>query len=378
MKKFYVYVLPSLLLALTFAVSAQNQSQPNSDALRLMSMGDFRGAIAVLDKDISKNKNLFESYKLRAAVRRMTGDFTGALGDFDKAIELKNTDGSLYEQRATLKMILGQDFGSIIKDLDSAISYGRKHEKVYSLRAMIRSDNGDEEGALIDYQTAIGLRPDNAQAHVGLASIYSIRKNDEKAIDILEKFINLIENSDTKVSKVKGEVTASSANLLPSRPESNIQGIEGSVITRRESQFSGPPSPEQMEKMSEQMEQSKNAALAYANLAQLYEKQKNYEKALATVEKGLQIDPTDFIGYETRGRIKIGTGDYEGAVTDLDKSIKIMPNFVAKYLERGIAYLMLGKNAQAQSDFDKYLQMNPKGKEYLEKRIAEAKQKLIQ
>lgn len=376
MKKFHLYVL--LSLTLTLAVSAQNQPQANSEALRLMSSGDFRGAIAVLDKDIAKNKNLFESYKLRAAVRRMTGDFAGASGDFDKAIELKADDASLYEQRASVRMILRQDFGLILKDLDSAISYGRKHEKVYALRAMIRRHGGDEEGAIADYQAAIGLRPDFGQGHVGLASIYSIRRETEKAVAILENFISLIENSDTKLAKLKGEVTASSVVILPKTDDKNVQIAHGSVIIRGEERLSGPPSPEQIEKMTEKMEQSKNVALAYTNLADLYEKQKNHEKALATVEKSLRLDPNDFFGYETRGKIKISIGDYAGAVADLDKSIKMMPNVGIKYLERGIALLMLGKKAEAQADFDKHLQMFPNGKEILDRRIAEAKQKLEQ
>lgn len=379
MKKFYATVLlSSLLFAFSVAARAQNQIGPNPEALVSMSRGDFRGAVAVLDKDIAKNRNLFESYKLRAAVRRMTGDFAGALADFDRAIELKADDGALYEQRATLRMILRHDFALVLKDLDAAVSSGRKQEKIYSLRAMIRRDNGDEPGAISDYETAVGLRPDAAQPHVGLASIYMIKGDTEKAVAVLENFLNQIESSGAKIPKSKGEITASSVNLLPPNGDKNVQIVEGTTITRGEFNFSGPPTPEQLEKMTEKIEQSKNIALAYFNLAQLYEKQKNYEKALETVEKGLRLSANDFYGYETRGKIKLSAGDYAGAVADLGKSIKMMPNMGSKYLDRGIAYLMLGKNAEAQADFDRYLQIFPQGKTNLEKRIAEAKQKLAQ
>ncbi|MGI8883341.1 MAG: tetratricopeptide repeat protein [Pyrinomonadaceae bacterium] len=372
-------ILLALLSAFSLNIFGQNQSQPSKQALDLMSRGDFSGAIAVLDRDISKNRNSFESYKLRGTIRRMTGDFAGAFADYDKAIELKADDANSYEQRASLRMILQQDFNLILKDLDSAIAFGKKHEKVYSQRAMIRHQAGDETGAIEDYKAAIGLRPDYASAYNGLSSVYAIRNEDEKAISILEDFIAAFENSGKKLTNLRGEVTASSSVNLPVMTDKNIQIGESTMIFKGESfSTSTMPTPEQIEKMTDKMEQSKNTALAYINLAQHYAKQKTYEKALATVEKGLKLDPTDFYGYETRGKIKIGIGDYEGAVTDLDKSIKIMPNFAAKYLERGIAYLMLGKNAEAQSDFDKYLQMYPKGKENLEKRIAEAKQKLVQ
>ncbi len=68
---------------------------------------------------------------------------------------------------------------------------------------------------------------------------------------------------------------------------------------------------------------------------------------MAAVKKGLAIDPTDFYGYETSGRIKLGLEDYEGAVTDLSRSINIMPNTGIKYLDRGVALLLLGKDAES-------------------------------
>ena len=367
----------ALLSLFSLNLFGQTQQSPNKQAFELMSRGDFPGAIAVLDRDIAKNKNLYESYKLRGAIRRMTGDFAGAFGDYDKALALKADDAALYEVRASLRMILRQDFNLILKDLDAAIAYGKKHEKVYTQRAAIRFQARDEAGAIEDYQTAIGLRPDSAAAYNGLSSIYAIRKDDAKAVSILEDFVNAYESSGKKIVAPKREITATSTVDLPSLSDKNMQVGESTVMFKSEAFSTGTmPTPEQMEEMTDKLEQSKNTALIYSNLAQLYEKQKNYDKAMATVEKGLQIDPTDYYAYETRGKIRIGTGDYNGAVADLSKSIQMMPSMGSKYLDRGIAYLMLGKNAEAQSDFDKFLQMFPRGKENMNKRIAEARQKL--
>ncbi|MCU1288348.1 MAG: repeat-containing protein [Acidobacteria bacterium] len=376
MNKLILLVLLSLC---SLNLYGQNPPNPNKSALDLMSRGDFPSAIAVLDGDIAKSKNLFESYKLRGAIRRMTGDFPGAFDDYDKALALKANEADLYEQRASLRMILRQDFGLILKDLDAAVAYGKKHEKVYTLRANIRRQAGDEAGAIEDYQAAIGLRPDYASAFNGLSSIYAIRNDNDKAISILEDFINAFENSGKKLVNPRREVMATSSVNLPTLSDKNVQVGESTVIFKSEPfSTSTMPTPEQIEKMTEKMEQSKNTALVYINLAQHYERQKNYEKALTTVEKGLRLEPSDYFGYETRGKIKIATGDYVGAIADLSKSIQIMPNMGNKYLDRGIAYLMLGKNTEAQSDFDKFLQMFPKGKENMEKRIAEAKQRLEQ
>lgn len=379
MKKFNLY-LAFLCAVLTFSLSvnAQKQSETTTKALELLTSGDFRGAISVLDKAIAKNKDLFESYKMRAMLKRMTGDFAGALSDYSSAIELKADDGELYEQRAMMRLYTRQSPELILEDLNLAISYGRKFEKVYSMRATIRRQLGDEKGAIADYETAIGLRPDYAQAHLGLASIYLMKRDDDKAASILENFIAMIENSGGKISKVEGEVVASSSVALPQDSDKNLQKGESSVIivgksVRGEKEI--PPSQQELDKMTDKLEQSKNTALAYANLAAIYEKRKDYVKALATVEKAVKLDPTDFYSLDIRGKIKVSMGDYQGAIKDLDASVKMMPNIAPKYLERGIAYFMLGKEAEAQRDFDKYLQLFPNGKAFLDKRLEEAKQK---
>lgn len=312
---------------------------------------------------------------MRAALRRMTGDFAGSLNDLDKAIEIK-PDGELYEQRASVGMMTRRDFSLNLLDLDQAIAAGRKYEKVYSMRGLLRGQNGDIDGAIADYQAAIGLRPDLAQPHIGLASMYQRKNDDEKAASVLEQFIEYRENSGKKISGVKGEITASTYTPVPQLSTDDVTVGQGSVIFKVETSGNATLTQAEMERMTERMEQAKNISQAYKNLAAIYERQKKYEAAMLMVEKGISLDQSDFVGYEVRGKIKLATGDYEGALVDLNKSIGMNAPVYTNYVERGIAYLMLEKKEAAQKDFDKYLQAFPKGVQYLEKRIAEANRKL--
>jgi len=148
---------------------------------------------------------------------------------------------------------------------------------------------------------------------------------------------------------------------------------QGTVIYKDDSDFNGPPTREQIDRMNDRMEQSKNTATAYTTLAKLYDKRGDHELALVTVEKGIVIDPSDFYGYSTRGTIKTSLRNYPGAIADLSLAIKAMPADGIMYLDRGIAYLLSGKEAEAQKDFDQYLKMYPNGKANLDKRIEEAR-----
>ena len=374
MKKFtHAFLFLIISSALFSTVNSQSEQKPNPAALVAMTKGQFREAIRILDADIQDNKNLFASYKFRSDLRRMTGNFQGAFEDVDQAIQLVSNEGSLYQRRSELRMILNPDMKLILADLDLAIANGVKHEKIYASRGMIRGNSGDLDGAISDYETSIAMHPGYPQAYVGLANTYSRKPDEEKEVQTLEDFIATIENSGKKTPVVKGTVTASKTVDIPQLSNDKIRVGQSTEIIVGESRSAGPPSPEQMERITDRLEQSKNTALAYIQLASAYEKRGDYEKAMATVEKGIAIDPTDFYGLETRGKIKIGIGDYSGSLADLDKAIKMMPRIGTMYLSRGIAYLMLGKDVEAQKDFDMFIQIYPKGKPEMDRRIESAR-----
>jgi tetratricopeptide (TPR) repeat protein len=384
MKKSNLFIfLMASFLAFSLGVGAQ-KPEATAKAAELMTQGNFREAIAVLDKAAQKNQDLYAVYKMRASLKRMTGDFAGALNDFGLAIERKADDGELYEQRAMMRLYSREDPALILADLDSAISYGRKHEKVYATRAMIRAQLRDFDGAINDYETAIGLKPDYAGAYIGLSGVYGMTRNEAKSAEVLEKFIAMIENSDAPPETVKGSVVATSgANQVP-----NVSGdksatfSEGAVIVKgiesKNTTGNRMLTPAEATESTSKLEQTKNTAAAYSNLANIYQRRNDLEKASELVEKALRIDPQDFSALEVRGKIRTARGNYSGAIGDFDAALKLMPRMPPVYLARGIANLLAGSEAEAQKDFDKYLELFPNGKPMLEREIENAKQKLQQ
>ncbi len=355
----------------SLSTAAQNVTNPNPKAVDAMTNGDFRGAIAILDRDIRNNKNLFESYKLRSDLKRITGDFVGSLNDLDKTIEIKPSEGILYERRSSLRMMLGNKMDGALADLDTAIALGVKYEKVYANRAWIRFVRQDLDGAIADFQAALAIRPDFVAGVIGVASVYDLKGDKAKAIEMLDNFLAIVESSG-KTSAVKSTATVSTAVAVPGLSDGKTTVGQQTVIYKDDTKSSDRPSREQMERLNDKIEQSKNTAMAYITLAKLYDTRGDHELALATVEKGIAIDPSDFYGYSTRGVIKTSLRNYASAIADLDLAIKAMPVNAIMYLDRGIAYLLSGKEAEAQKDFDQYLKMYPNGKANLDKRIAEA------
>lgn len=373
MKNLLLLLCCVLLFTASSAFSQSPDEQANKKALSALTEGRFADAISILDNDIRAEKNLFASYLLRADLKRMTGDFAGSFADLNSAAVIKPNVGSIYERRADVRMILRHEMKDVLADLDLAISNGVKHERVFTQRGQAREWTGDHDGAIADYRAAIGMRPGHAQAYVGWSGVFRRKNDNENAIKVLEEFVAFIENSSPGPTPTEGKATITTNVDLPVENNSDLQRGQQTVVVVSGTPMSGPPSPEQMRAMTERMEQSKNTALAYIALADLYEDGPDLPKAMEMVEKGLALDPSDFYGLDVRGRIKIKNGDLNGGIKDLSTAIAAFPPNAGPYLERGIAYLLLGKETEAQADFDRYLQLVPKGKANLEKRISDAK-----
>jgi tetratricopeptide (TPR) repeat protein len=378
-------VITISLLFVVFAVylspaMAQQPDGSRAEVSLLLSRGDLKGAIAILDKNIAKKLDPLESLKTRSTLRAMSGDLTGSLNDLSAAIEIKHDDPDLYSRRATARMNLGGDTKLVLADLDLAIAYGKKLDSTYSLRANLRRMSGDTTGAIEDYLSAIALRPENVGANVGLASIYLFMGENDKAIKLLENFLASYENLETDIGKSLDTAVLGSkpvvASIVPLGTDAKTasQNME-TVVLKRPAGQTAPRSRDEIDKTNQGSEDTKNTGLAYSTLAAAYAKKSEYEKALATIEKSIKFDDSDFYAFEVRGTIRVGMGNFQDAIGDLTVSINSFPANPPVYIDRGIAYLMTGKSAEAEKDFAKYLELYPKGKDNLARRIDEAKAK---
>jgi tetratricopeptide (TPR) repeat protein len=111
----------------------------------------------------------------------------------------------------------------------------------------------------------------------------------------------------------------------------------------------------------------------------------NYDRALANINRAIEMGVDGSIVYSERARIKLeklateakddkatlvaafAQGDPLGIAADLDKAVTLdgMNLDAAAQLLRGAVRLMQGRDADAQVDFDRYLRHRPKAKDDL-------------
>lgn len=103
-----------------------------------------------------------------------------------------------------------------------------------------------------------------------------------------------------------------------------------------------------------------NYADAYGNRGVAYLKLGRVNDALEDLSTAISLNPESAELHGNRGVAFISTAEYEKAIGDLSESIRLSPSTAAKgYFNRGIAYKALGMNAEAVSDFTRTIEAEP-------------------
>ncbi len=104
---------------------------------------------------------------------------------------------------------------------------------------------------------------------------------------------------------------------------------------------------------------SPHKARAYGNRGMEYFKEGALAKAMADLNKAIEINPNYVKAYNNRGLVYFKQGDLDQAIADYSKAIEIDPRLAEAYSNRGLAYYDQGKFTQAIADDDKAIEINP-------------------
>ena len=99
-------------------------------------------------------------------------------------------------------------------------------------------------------------------------------------------------------------------------------------------------------------------AKSYNNRGNTHFFLKEYEKALADINKSLEITESS-LGYYSRAKIYEGKGDSQKAVADYTKAVELNPRFAEAYSNRGLLFQKQGIIDLAHQDFTKAITIDP-------------------
>ena len=117
-----------------------------------------------------------------------------------------------------------------------------------------------------------------------------------------------------------------------------------------------------LEDLNKVIELAPELVLAYVNRGNVYRTQDEYEKALQDYDKAIELDDTCSSAYVNRGNVYRTQDEYEKALQDYDKAIELDDTCSSTYVNRGMVLLDIQRLDDAISNFHNALQLDPDNK----------------
>jgi tetratricopeptide (TPR) repeat protein/S1-C subfamily serine protease len=231
-------------------------------------------AIKLVEED--RKSHFYYLWKYRSLALKDLGRYQEALASTSEAIRLDELetirlgeqaipDTLMLTEKANLFLALKQ-YSSAIEIYTQNISRGEK-EWDYSNRGAAKTESGDPEGAIVDYNRAIAINPQYAKAYFNRGNAKSVLGDKKGAIADLDRAIAI-----------------------------NPQYLK-----------------------------------AYSNRGLIRSELGDKEGAIDDYNRANLINPDSADDRYKRGFDKFRLGDKKGAITDLDRAISIAPKFAKAY-----------------------------------------------
>lgn len=107
------------------------------------------------------------------------------------------------------------------------------------------------------------------------------------------------------------------------------------------------------------IEKYPRVAVAHNNMGRYFREQNQYDKAIASYNQALSIDPDAYNTLNNRGKALFDTGRTDEALTDFDRSVELNGEYAESRSNRGAALASKGQYEAALIDLDKAVALEP-------------------
>ena len=299
-------------------------------ASNLSSNKKYKEAIAIFDELMNTEPEVY-LYIHRGTDKWLSRDRQGAMDDFALAIKLNPNDDSGYSMRYLVARVakFNRDPQSDIDDLTQLIRLNPYDSSWYQYRAEVKLNLGDRQGAILDYDRSIAIKP-NADAYYNRGRAKSNLGDKQGAIIDYDKSIAL--------------------NPKAYNAYNNRGWIKYELGNKQEA----------MADYNRAIALNPKFALAYNNRGWAKYESGNKQEAMADYDLAISLDSKLTIAYFNRGFAKDDLGKYQEAIADYDRAITVDPKYASAYNNRGWAKYQLGNKQEARVDYDLAIIINPK------------------
>lgn len=99
---------------------------------------------------------------------------------------------------------------------------------------------------------------------------------------------------------------------------------------------------------------------AYMMRGRVWTKKQEFDKAIADLDKAIELEPTFQLTYADRGDAYLEMKEYDKAIADYNHALKLDGTYAYAYCQRGSAWIRTNQYDRAIADLDKAIRLNPK------------------
>ena len=343
-----------LLLAAGTARAQINAEQVLAIGKNALYFEDYVLSIQYFNQAIKAKPYLAEPYFFRAVAKISLEDYQGAEQDATECIERNPFIVDAYEVRGVARQNM-RKFREAIADYDKGLGLNPERKNFIANKALCQVQLRDYDAADSTFRTLQRLDMKNDKAYLGMAQVSLARKDTAKALDYIEKSLQLDRKSAMPY--------AMRADIHMRRPESYALAVKdidslillqphyaGNFINRAFLKYKLDDLFGAMSDFDYAIDLDPDNTVAVYDRAQLNAEVGEDAKAIRDFSTVLQREPQNFLALYNRAQLYMRTGQYRRAITDYDKILRKYPRFESGYMTRAELKQKIGDNAGAQRD----------------------------
>jgi tetratricopeptide (TPR) repeat protein len=248
----------------------------------------------------------------------------------------------------------GDNQGAIIA-YNEAIRLNPNDADAYYNRGNVRKDLGDKQGAIDDYNLALKINPNYALAYNNRGIVRDDLGDKQGAIDDYTLAIKFNPN-DAEAYNNRGIVRDDLGDKQGAIDDYNLaikfnpnlaQAYNNRGIVRDELG----DKPGAIDDYNLAIKFNPNYAEPYNNRGVVRKELGDKQGAIDDFNLAIKFNPNYALAYNNRGNVRKELGDKQGAIDDYTLAIKINPNYANAYYNRGVVRYELGDKQGAIDDF---------------------------
>jgi tetratricopeptide (TPR) repeat protein/S1-C subfamily serine protease len=349
------------ITALQQAVQSQPDFVPAWDNLSVAyrESNQLDKALAAINKAIQLQPNNPNLYNQKWAILSDLKRYKEAAAAINKAIEL-SPRAAFYNNRGIVRDDLGDKQGAI-DDFNQAIKINPNYAQAYNNRGIVRDDLGDKQGAIDDFNQAIKINPNYAQAYYNRGIVRNELGDKQGAIDDYNLAIKINPNYANAYNNrgyVRNELGDKQGAIDDFNQAIKFNpNLAEAYYNRGNVRYQLGDKQGAIDDYNQAIKFNPNYANAYNNRGYVRNELGDKQGAIDDYNQAIKINPNYANAYNNRGIVRDDLGDKPGAIDDYTQAIKFNPNLAQAYYNRGIVYYQLGDKQKAREDLQRAAQL---------------------